>query len=355
MGDWKELLKADPTIWLLEKENPSVRYFTLLDLLGKPEDDPEVRQAKRAVMQIGIVPEILQKQKDPAYLETCGQFYTAKYKGLVWQLIVLAEMGADANAQIREQCEYLLGHSQETGDGGFAMHTAAKTGGGRITEVIPCLTGNMVWSLIRFGYLDDPRLQKSIDWITKYMRFNDGTEDDPQTPPYDRMEPCWGRHTCHMGVVKALKAFSAIPEERRTQAVQTTIDLAIEFMLIHHIYKRSHQPDRVSKPGWLKFGFPLMYQTDALEILDILSALGVRDARMSEALDLVVSKQDDMGRWKAENTYGSDRLLVPIGRKDKQSKWLTLRAMRILKRNYGRDPEVSSQKQASPTRTRISI
>ncbi len=335
MDDWKALLKDDPTDWLLEEGNPSVRYFTLLDLLDRPGDDPEVEGAKREIMQTGIVPKILQKQKAPAYLETCRQFYTSKYKGLVWQLIVLAELGAEANAQIREQCEYLLENSQEIGDGGFAMHTAEKTGGGRITEVIPCLTGNLVGSLIRFGYLDDPRLINAIDWITNYMRFNDGTEDDPQVPPYNRYETCWGKHTCHMGVVKTLKALGTIPEDRRSQAVQATIGQATEFLLIHHIYKRSHDLDRTSKPGWRKFGFPLMYQTDVLEILDILSGLGVRDARMREALDLVISKQDDLGRWRTENTYGSDRLLVPIGRKDEPSKWLTLRALRVLKRSFG--------------------
>jgi len=186
MGDWKTMLKADPTDWLLEEDNPSVRYFTLKDLLDKSEHDPIVQQAKQEIMQSGIVPEILCRQREPSYLQAYPRFYTAKYWGLVWQLIVLAEMGAECNTQIREQCEYLFDNSQETTEGGFAMHTAAKTGGGRITEVIPCLTGNMVWSLIHFGYLDDPRLQKGIDWLTRYMRFNDGVEDIPQDPPYDR-------------------------------------------------------------------------------------------------------------------------------------------------------------------------
>jgi len=332
MDTWKAILKADPTNWLLEEENPSVRYFTLKQILDKPEDDPDVRQAKNQIMQYGIVPEILQKQQEPAYLQTYPRFYTYKYKGLVWSLITLAELGASPSPQIREQCEYLLKYSQETQNGGFSQNTAVKTGGGRINEVIPCLTGNMVWSLIRFGYIEDPRLQRGIDWLTRYMRFNDGTEDDPQVPPYDRLEMCWGRHTCHMGVVKALKAFSAIPEEKRTQAVQDTIHKAAEFLLIHHIYKRSHNLKRTSKPGWLKFGFPLMYQTDVLEILDILSELGVKDDRMKDAFDLVVSRQDDTGRWRMENTYASDRILIPIGQKDEQSKWLTLRAMRVIKR-----------------------
>ncbi len=334
MSDWKAMLKADPTNWLLEEENPSVRYFTLTDILDKPEHDPAVQQAKYEIMQSGNVPDILGKQKELAYLQAYPRFYTYKYKGLVWSLIVLAELGAETNPQIREQCEYILSNSQETEDGGFSMHTAVKKGGGRKTEVIPCLTGNMVWSLIRFGYLDDPRVQKGIDWITHYMRFNDGVEDVLQAPPYDRYEMCWGKHTCHMGVVKVLKASSAIPEERRTQAVKDTIAKAAEFMLIHHIYRRSHNLNRTSKPGWLKFGFPLMYQTDVLEILDILTGLGINDSRMGEALDLVRSKQDNMGRWRIENTYNSDRLLIPMGQKSEQSKWITLRAMRILKRQY---------------------
>ena len=332
MRDWKSVLKADPTDWLLNEENPSVRYFTLKDILDKTEDDPEVKRAKREIMQSGIVPDILRKQQESAYLQTFPRFYTCKYKGLVWQLIVLAELGADVSPQIKEQCEYILLNSQETQNGGFSQSIAAKTGGGRITEVIPCLTGNMVWSLIRFGYLDDPRLKKGIDWITRYMCLNDGTQDTPQVPPYDRYEMCWGKHTCHMGIVKALKALSAIPEERRSDEVNDTIRKAAEFMLIHHIYKRSHNLNRVSKPGWLKFGFPLMYQTDALEILDILTELGIEDSRMDEARNIVLSKQDGMGRWRAENTYNSDRLLIPIGQKDEQSKWITLRAMRVLKR-----------------------
>ncbi len=330
MSNWKSMLKADPTDWLLEEENPSVRYFTLKDILDRPEDDAEVRAARQQIMQSGLVPEILRRQQEPAYLQAYPRFYTYKYGGLVWSLIVLAELGAEADPQIGEQCEYILGNSQETKGGGFAMNTAAKTGGGRITEVIPCLTGNMVWSLIRFGYLDDPRLQKAIDWITRYMRFNDGVEENPQVPPYDRYEICWGKHTCHMSVVKALKGLTAILEERRTEAVVDTIEKAAEFMLTHHIYRRSHNLRRASKPGWLKFGFPLMYQTDALEVLDILTELGVSDDRMGDAVQVVLSKQNGTGRWRIENSYNSDRLLVPIGQKDEQSKWLTLRAMRVL-------------------------
>lgn len=337
MLDWKSMLTTDTTNWLLEEENPPSRYFTLKDILDKSEHDPEVQQAKREIMRHGIVPDILQKQQEASYLKTYSKFYTDKYKGLVWQLIVLAEMGAESNSQIIEQCEYLLNNSQETVDGGFSQNTAVKTGGGRITEVIPCLTGNMVWSLIHFGYVDDPRLQRAINWIIRFMRLNDGNEDNPQAPPYDRYEMCWGKHTCFMGIVKALKGLSAIPQEQRTSEINDTINKMVDFLLIHHIYKSSHDLNRTSKPGWLKFSFPLMYQTDVLEILDILTALGIADSRMDDAVNLIIKKQDDMGRWRIENTSNTDRLLIPLGGKGEQSKWITLRAIRVLKRyNAGR-------------------
>ena len=46
MNYWKSVLKADPTDWLLEKDNPSVRYFCLTDLQQKPETEPEVKEEK---------------------------------------------------------------------------------------------------------------------------------------------------------------------------------------------------------------------------------------------------------------------------------------------------------------------
>lgn len=340
MKEWKSVLNADPTDWLLEANNPTVRYFTLKIILDRSDDDPEVQAAKRNIMHTGIVPEMLLRQKENDYLRTYPRFYTYKYQGLVWSLITLAELGATITPQIQAQCEYLLINAQERQDGGFSQSTAVRTGGGRIKEVIPCLTGNMVWCLIHFGYLGDPRLCKAIEWMTRFMRFNDGIASDPQVAPYDHYEMCWGQHTCHMGVVKALKGLSAIPCEQRSKEMIDTIQKATEFLLLHHIYKKSHNLKQKSKPGWLRFGFPLMYQTDILEILDILTGLGIKASQMDDAIQIVISKQNELGRWKAENTYNSDRLLIPIDNSDGDSKWITLRALTVLKR-YVQTPSSS--------------
>ena len=334
MREWQSVLKANPTDWLLAEDAPSVRYFVLTQLLDVPATDAVATAARNAIMQTGYVPALLALQNTDDYRAGYPHFYTQKYRGLVWSLIVLAELGATVNPAIAAQCEYLLSHSQEGSQGGFAQNTAVKTGGGRLSEVIPCLTGNMVWSLCTLGYGDDPRVQKGLDWLVSTMRYNDGLELDPQVAPYNHYEMCWGAHTCHMGVVKALKAYGAIPPQRRSAALGHAVEQAAEFMLAHHVDRRSHSLNRISKPGWRKFGFPLMYQTDTLEVLDVLTALGYRDARMDEAVQAVLAKQTDAGCWLQENAYASDRLLLPMEAAGEPGKWVTLRAMRVLKRYY---------------------
>ncbi len=98
-----------------------------------------------------------------------------------------------------------------------------------------------------------------------------------------------------------------------------------------HVWGKQTLPFEVTnKTDWLKFGFPLMYQTDALEILAILTKLGYHDPRMQEAIDLLLSKQDDQGRWTLETTFNG-RFQVDIEEKDKPSKWITLNALKVLK------------------------
>ncbi len=316
--------------WLLEPENPSVRMNTLRFLLDQPEHDQDVRQAAEAINTSLPVKTILEHQESGGHWAPEKSFYTGKYKSTVWTLLVLAELDADAHDErIQSGCQFILENAQHRESGAFSQRGGRN--GGQASGVIPCLTGNMLWVLVRFGFLDDPRVQSAIDWIVQYQRFDDGDGKAPSGWPYDNWEICWGRHTCHMGVVKTLKALAAIPEEKRSKDVRQTIGQAAEFILMHHVFKRSHNLARVSKPGWKKFGFPLMYQTDVLEILNLLLDLGYRDARMEEAVELVQTKQCKDGRWKLENCYNT---LVPIETKGKASKWITMNALRSLKRGY---------------------
>jgi len=333
MTDWKSFLKKDVINWLLEKENPSVRYYTLTGLLERKLVDSEVKEAKEKIMEIGVIPKILSKQNPKGYWGVPQDFYIrSKYKGTVWSLILLAELGADkTDKRIKNACEFILNNSQDPKSGGFS-YARASSGGGVASKIIPCLTGNMVWSLIRFGCIDDSRVQKGINWIINYQRFDDGKQYLPDDWPYKKYVNCFGKHSCHMGVIKSLKALAEIPENKRNKEIKNTISQAVEYVLIHHIYKKSHDLSKVSKPSWLQLGFPHMYQCDILEILGILTRLGYNDKRMQDAIDIVISKQNSDGQWVLERTFNG-RFQVDIEKKNKPSKWITLNALRVL-RNY---------------------
>jgi len=286
-------------------------------------------------MQFGVVPGILSKQNEGGFWEDSNKFYTAKYKGTVWQIIILAELGADGKSKkISKAVEFVLNNSQDLESGGFSTNRSAKAGGGLHSYVIPCLTGNLVYSLIRLGYIDDPYVKKGIEYIVKYQRFDDGIDGVPKGWPYDRFVMCFGKHSCHMGVVKSLKALAEIPSDMRTGEIKTVIKNGVEYLLAHRIFKKSHDLKKVSKPGWLKLGFPLMYQDDILEILGILTKLDYKDVRMNEALEILASKQDDSGKWKLESTFNG-KFQVDIEQKGKPSKWITLNALKVLRRFYG--------------------
>jgi hypothetical protein len=316
--------------WLLEPETPAVRYLTLTELLGRGARNPEVREARAAIMRVGAVPRILDLMAPEGCWEKPESFYTGKYRGTVWQLLILAEHGADPHdPRVQRACEFLLAHSQDPSSGGFSMSRAKRTSGGLPSEVIPCLTGNMVWSLLRFGYLGDERVERGIDWLTRFLRFDDGDTAPPRNWQYNRLEPCYGRHSCMMGVVKGLKALAAIPADRRATNVFRTIDAAVEFLLRHHVYKRSHDLSKVSKPGWTRFCFPRMYQTDVLEIALLLVGLGCRDERLQDSLTLIRSRREPDGRWLLKDTFNGS-FQVDIEQKGNPSKWITLNALRTL-------------------------
>jgi hypothetical protein len=317
--------------WLLDEDNPSIQYFTLVSLLDKSFDDPMVIKAKKAIMTEGAVPALLNHQSLDGTWGIPERFYRDKYAGTIWNLLILAELAADpGDVRIKKTCEFVLQHSQDPFDGGFSYEQSKKTGSGLPSGVVPCLTGNMVYSLIKLGYLDDQRLQKAIDWICANQRTDDAAAEPPFGKVYERYEMCWGTHSCHMGVAKALKALAQVPLEKRTPGCMLKIGELTEYFLEHHIYKKSHRLDQTARPGWLRFGFPLMYQTDVLELLELFANLGIRDRRLDDAIALTTSKRMSDGKWKLENS-NNGKTLINIEKKGQASKWITLRALKILK------------------------
>ena len=92
---WRRQLRGDPLPWLLHPDTPAVRHLALRDLLGRPSDDAEVVDARATAMATDPIAAILAAQHPDGYWEKPGPGYATKYRGTVWQLIFLDQLGAD--------------------------------------------------------------------------------------------------------------------------------------------------------------------------------------------------------------------------------------------------------------------
>jgi hypothetical protein len=285
-------------------------------------------------MESEVVRALLAGQEDAGYWGEPEQFYNPRFYGATWRLILLAELGADgSDERVKKAAEFLFLHSQDSHEGGFTSRYDDHDG--EPPRGIPCLTGNMVWSLIRLGYLDDGRVQRGIEWIRKYKRFDDGVIVPPRPYWVGRYKAdCWGKHTCMNGVIATLQALSEIPPQARSAEVQATLEEGADYILLHHVYKRSHNLSKPISQKYKQLGFPLLHQNDFLRMLLFLTAIGRHDERMQEAVDYLVAKQSKDGRWKLQRTF-NDRMPVQIEEKGRPSKWITVRALMALKGFYG--------------------
>lgn len=157
---WLKNQNATALAWLLEPDlvNPAIRALALRDLLDRPADDPELVAAQATMMTSGPVPVILAAQHPEGYWERPGGGY-GKYRGTVWQIMLLGEMGADPNdARVQQGCSYLLHHSRAN-NGGFSCNQKPAPSG-----VLHCLNGNLLTALIQLGWLDDARVQQALTW-----------------------------------------------------------------------------------------------------------------------------------------------------------------------------------------------
>ena len=129
---------------------------------------------------------------------------------------------------------------------------------------------------------------------------------------------------------------SKVPPAQRTNTMQSAINQGVEFLLSHDPAIADYPFGYGNRPNssWFKFGYPIGYVTDVLQNLEVLAALGkAQDSRLANALELVESKQDARGRWRMEYSYNG-KTWVDIEKKGQPSKWVTLRALKVLKAAY---------------------
>jgi hypothetical protein len=284
------------------------------------------------------VPEILSAQHQEGYWVKPGSGYGPKYQGTVWQIIFLAQLGADgADSRVKAGCEYVIKHNTAK-SGGFSMN-------GTSSAFVHCMAGNLAAALIDLGYEDDERLVRALNWQTQLVTGEGvaelGTKGEIGRYYVGTPGPLFvcganGGKPCAWGAIKALLALSKMSPEKHTDQMKEAISKGIEFLLSRNPSVADYPFEYGKKPSssWFKFGYPIGYITDVLQNLEVLTALGqARDNRLVNALELVLSKQDKNGRWIMEYSYNG-KSWADIEEKKKSSKWVTLRALKVLKAAY---------------------
>jgi hypothetical protein len=184
----------------------------------------------------------------------------------------------------------------------------------------------MAAALIRMGYASDQRVKKALEWLVKIQNKDGGW-----------LCPYWkahvkDKHGCFYGTICPLEAFSEQKKENLTREMKETIEKGAEFLLMHRLFKADHHGYKVINPSWLKSSFPWFYGYNILRGLDVLTKLGyVKDERLNDAVEVLLQKRQSSGAWVLESGP-IERMQTNIEAKGKPSKWITLIALRVLKR-----------------------
>ncbi len=324
--------------WLLEENNPPVRYLTLTRLLGESSTSAEVRRAKSRLMDYEVTQRILKHAQD-LWGDDHEHAYR-KYTGRYWQLIFLGHFLAD-------------GRDRRQVDGvkaSIARRDWIMSFGGQ------CLTANLLAAFMRLGYADHPIVREETEALALRIVADGGLRCSAMA--YSLLSRCF------MAQPKLLLCFAQIPAGDRSQAVRAAIDLLVRNLLDHEVFvyvpgrlrewqdTLARQPKRADLPkgktvlrwveeqresflkerglgeprpkaGWLKFGFPLHYNSDTLEAMYALASVGVpMTAELEKPLEVIRQKRSADGTWRLENSLNG-KMLVDVELKGKRSKWLT--------------------------------
>jgi hypothetical protein len=277
--------------------------------------------------------------KPAGYWSLAGPGYNPKYRSTVWSIILLAQLGASAreDKRILKGCAYLL-------EQGLA-DTGQFTANGAPSGTADCLQGNLCWAMLELGF-EDARLACAFDWMARTVT-GEGIaplKDRAAAVRYyaGKCGPTFAcgsnnKLPCAWGAVKVMLALGKLPRARRTPVIKRAIAQGKDFLFSVDPADAAYPSGWAPRPSgnWWKFGFPVFYVTDLLQLVEALVALDCGDdPRLKRALRLIRDKQDTQGRWPLEYDY-SGKTWLNFGQKKQPNKWVTLRALRVLKAAAG--------------------
>jgi len=343
-GPLASQIPAETREWLAGDDNPAVAVLVRRHLFGEP-DSAELTGLWARRNDHAPVSRILGlMQPDGSWAPPARDYQ--KYAGSLWQVHFLGELYASGDDE-RVQAAARYAFSRQLPDGSWSATNMRPAGS------ITCLTANVGRALARMGWAQDGRVVAALAYCANLYREL-GCVDCRSGREYQL------NGYCHMLTPKVLLFLGEVPRELWPDGAEELRDACIAALRDKEVFRCLPEESREfqdaiwsvpasgrravrerflakhprlhhkEKPGWLRFGFPLSYNSDALEALLALAGAGEpRRAEYEPALDLVASAADAQMRWPLRTTFNG-KMLADVEEKGWPSKWLTWRALRVL-------------------------
>jgi hypothetical protein len=303
--DWIEILYSDVIPWLMERDAPSVRYWTLTKLLDRQKEEDEVARARQAIQQSGPAVEILSHYAGDGRWEGERSYYTPKYKSTHWQLLLLAELAAGGeDERIAAACRRMI----------EAVHREKRD------TVFPCFHGNLIGYLHALGHAGDERVRAFEAELARAGATGKWCCDHNGGLP------------CAWGAARALWGFGQMTAGERDDAIQEAIDSGVRFLGRFKLREGDYPSEGARHKLWDSLNFPLFYQADVLFTLRALADVAQLGAKPTfrKAVEWLVDRRAGDWRWNGVSPYSS-RMWTSLEGHRRPSKWITWQALYVIK------------------------
>jgi len=319
---------ADPIPWLLEAGEPWVRYRTLLDLLDRAEDDPEVMAARADMVSHPQVKQVVEEALTwPGYPLT--RHNDAKHP--LHKLALLADWGLQAGDPGMDQIiAAVMAH--QSPEGAFESITVVAKAFGGTGEAawtwMLCDAPTALYALLKWGQEEQPAVRRAVEHLAALVRDNGWP--CVSSPALGKFRgPGRKGDPCPYGNLVALQALAHGRQVQDTPAVRAGVETLLG------LWERRKE----TKPylfgmgsDFHKLKYPLIWY-DILHVTDVLSRFPFarQDPRLQAMAKVVLDKGDDQGRFTPESAWLAWKEW-DFGQKRSPSPTLTLQVQRMIKR-----------------------
>lgn len=310
------------TSWLLDSD-PAIRWQVMRDLLDAPE--PEYRAERAKVETTGWGARLLSHQDDDgqwaggAFLpsgftskewQEVGQPWTAT----TWCLSQLREFGLDPTSDRARRAVALIGANSRWDHAGEPFWEG---------ETEECINGRLVADGAYFGVDVSPIVTRLAG-----ERLEDGGWNCERAEGSARSSFASTINVLE-GLLEFERATGGTPESREARKSGE------EYLLKRSLFRRLSTGEPADEK-FLSFVHPSRWRYDILRALDYFRSAGgltgdAPDPRLGEAVDHVRSRRLPDGTWLLDETLPGRVWFEVDDGAGKPYRWVTLRAMRVLR------------------------